>query len=130
MAVHVDDAREPAVDLDLVADDGDPAERGQCTESLGNLVLMTRAQNDKAGNQEFAHKQQVLFAGGGVHDLPINAYVRRQTEWGAAQIREREAQLLDCLYRMWDISPPTQRVSPANRSAAKPRGVPEVTAGE
>jgi hypothetical protein len=107
----------------------DPAERGQCTESLGNLVLMTRAQNDKAGNQEFARKQQVLFAGGGVHDLPINAYVRRQTEWRAAQIREREAELLDCLYRMWDISPPTHRVGALGRSAAKPRGVPEVTAG-
>jgi uncharacterized protein DUF262/uncharacterized protein DUF1524 len=87
----------------------DPAERGMCTESLGNLVLMTKAQNDKAGNQDFARKQEVLFKSGSTLPLPINDYVRRQTEWRAAQIKEREAEVLAHLYRLWDITPPTQR---------------------
>jgi hypothetical protein len=91
----------------------DPAERGRCTESLGNLVLMTRAQNDLAGNQDFARKQQVLFAADGALTLPVNDYVRGQAEWRAAQIREREAALLAHLYRLWDITP-------AQRSAASP----------
>jgi hypothetical protein len=105
----------------------DPAERGQCTESLGNLVLITRAQNDRAGNQDFARKQQVLFAAGAVPALPINDYVRRQTEWGAAQIKEREAELLACVYRLWSITPPGQRPDPA-KAPPRSRGVPEVTA--
>jgi hypothetical protein len=98
----------------------DPAERGQCTESLGNLVLMTKAQNDKAGNQDFVRKQQVLFAAGSALALPINDYVRRQTEWRAAQIREREAELLEQIYRLWDISPPA-RADTAGKAPAKTR---------
>ena len=107
----------------------DPAERGQCTESLGNLVLMTKAQNDKAGNQDFARKQQVLFGGDGVLPLPINDYVRRQTEWRAAQIREREAELLGHLYRLWDITPPARNDAAGKAaSPAKPRGKSEIAA--
>jgi hypothetical protein len=101
----------------------DPSERGRCTESLGNLVLMTRAQNDRAGNQDFARKQQVLFAADGALTLPVNAYVRGQTEWRAAQIREREAELLAHLHRMWDIAP-AQRTT----ASPSPRGMAEVTA--
>jgi hypothetical protein len=99
----------------------DPAERGLCTESLGNLVLMTKAQNDKAGNQDFARKQEVLFKSGVTLPLPINDYVRRQTEWRAAQIKEREAELLGHLYRLWDITP-AQRpdaVAPPKRGAGR-----------
>ena len=101
----------------------DPAERGHCTESLGNLVLMTRAQNDRAGNQDFARKQQVLFAADGALTLPVNDYVRGQTEWRAAQIREREVELLAHLYRLWDIAPP-QRAD----SSGKARGMAEAGA--
>jgi Protein of unknown function DUF262/Protein of unknown function (DUF1524) len=104
----------------------DPAERGRCTESLGNLVLMTRAQNDRAGNQDFAKKQQVLFAADGALTLPVNAYMRGQTEWRAAQIREREGELLAHLYRLWDIAPP-QRVAAA---ASNSRGMAEATVPE
>jgi uncharacterized protein DUF262/uncharacterized protein DUF1524 len=101
----------------------DPSERGRCTESLGNLVLMTRAQNDRAGNQDFARKQQVLFAAGGARELPVNAYMQGQTEWRPAQIREREAELLAHLYRLWDIAPSQRPVASPN-----PRGMVEVTA--
>jgi Protein of unknown function DUF262/Protein of unknown function (DUF1524) len=101
----------------------DPSERGRCTESLGNLVLMTRAQNDRAGNQDFARKQQVLFAPDGTLTLPVNDYVRGQTEWRAAQIREREAELLAHLYRLWDIAAPQRTIAPP-----APRGLAEVTA--
>jgi uncharacterized protein DUF1524 len=97
----------------------DPAERGRCTESLGNLVLMTRAQNDRAGNQDFVRKQQVLFAADGALTLPVNDYVRGQTEWRAAQIREREAQLLAHVYRLWDIAP-SQRADASGKSSAPP----------
>jgi hypothetical protein len=91
----------------------DPAERGRCMESLGNLVLMTKAQNDKAGNLDFARKQDVLFKAGGAPPLPVNEYVRRQSEWKAEQIREREAELLRHLDRLWQIGPPHRRAEAA-----------------
>jgi len=101
----------------------DPSERGRCTESLGNLVLMTRAQNDRAGNQDFAKKQQVLLAADGAPALHVNTYVRGQTEWRAAQIRARETELLARLYRLWDIAP-----APRATASLSPRGIVEVTA--
>ena len=85
----------------------DPADRDRCTESLGNLVLVSKLQNDKAGNLDFAHKRQVLF-GTGPH-LPINEFVRRQTEWKRAQIEAREAELLKLLDHIWQIGPPPGR---------------------
>jgi hypothetical protein len=84
----------------------DPAVRGRCTESLGNLVLMTRAQNDKAGNLDFTRKQDVLFKTTGAPPMPVNEYVRRQSEWKVEQIAEREAELLRQLDRLWQIGPP------------------------
>ena len=91
----------------------DPAERGRCTKSLGNLVLMTKAQNDKAGNQDFARKREVMFKSGGALEPPINDYVRRQPEWQAGQIREREAELLRRLDKLWQIGPPQRRAEAA-----------------
>jgi hypothetical protein len=91
----------------------DPAERGRCTESLGNLVLMTKAQNDKAGNLDFQRKQEVLFKTTGAPLLPINDYVRRQPEWLATQIREREADLLRRLDELWQIGPSHRRAEAA-----------------
>jgi hypothetical protein len=107
----------------------DPAERGRCTESLGNLVLMTRAQNDRAGNQDFSRKQQVLFAADGALALPVNDYVQGQTEWRASQIREREADLLARVYRLWDIAPPQRPDAPDRMTAPpNPRSIAKVAA--
>ena len=82
----------------------DLAERDRCTESLGNLVLVTKAQNDKAGNAPFVHKRDILFKAG-TPMLPVNAYVRQQTEWTSHQIKEREGQLLRHLDQLWKFSP-------------------------
>ncbi|HEX6001417.1 MAG TPA: DUF262 domain-containing HNH endonuclease family protein [Hyphomicrobiaceae bacterium] len=106
----------------------DPAERGQCTESLGNLVLMTKVQNDKAGNQDFVRKHEVLFRSSSALPLPVNDFVRSQTEWRAEQVREREAELLRQIYRLWDISPPPRSEAQA-KAPPHPLGIPEVAAG-
>lgn len=84
----------------------DPADRDKFTESLGNLVLTTKRQNDKCSNLDFAHKQDVLF---NTPDVPLpllNDYVRRQSEWRVPQIIERETELLAQLYALWDLGPP------------------------
>ena len=40
----------------------DPDERNTCTELLGNLVLVTKVQNDKASNLDFTKKREIYFA--------------------------------------------------------------------
>jgi hypothetical protein len=90
----------------------DPVERDRLTSSLGNLVLVPRSLNGKAGNQEFHLKKRVLFGKG--FDLPINDFVRRQEEWTAAQIEAREAELLRLLDQIWRIGP-----SSGSRAAAQ-----------
>ena len=107
----------------------DPADRDRYTESLGNLVLVPKAQNDRAGNLGFTHKKDVLFGAG--PPLPINDFVRRQTEWNAHQIREREAELLHHLDRIWAIGPPPSRHAEPSVDAAataKRRKQPQASA--
>lgn len=85
----------------------DPVERDRLTSSLGNLVLVPKSLNGRAGNQEFSRKKKVLFGNG--FELPINDFVRRQDEWTAAQIEAREAEILRLLDQVWRIGPPSGR---------------------
>lgn len=99
----------------------DPVERDRHTESLGNLVLVTKAQNDKAGNLDFASKKDVLFNAAGTPTLHVNAYVRRQDQWTSQQIREREAELLRHLDQLWNIGPQPSRPDPASAASKRAR---------
>lgn len=106
----------------------DPAERDRHTESLGNLVLVTKTQNDKAGNLDFARKKDVLFKAGAA-PLPVNAYVRQQSEWKASQIMEREAELLRHLDQIWNFGPGPSRTGPSGPGAPSKRARQPQTAG-
>jgi Protein of unknown function (DUF1524) len=98
----------------------DPDERGACTESLGNLVLVTKAQNDKAGNLDFAKKRDVYFATPGTQMPALNEPVRRQREWKAEQIKAREAELLGHLDALWSIGPPSPRKDTGDGAEPRP----------
>lgn len=75
-------------------------DRAQCTESLGNLILVTQSQNDRARNALFADKK-AIFSGGTV--LPITRGVLASAAWGKDEIEAREAQLLGIIQRVWRI---------------------------
>jgi len=79
----------------------DAQEREQCTEALGNLVLVSKPQNDKAGNLDFARKHAIYFPPSGGPTLAINEYVRRQKAWTPAQVKERDADLMKRLHALW-----------------------------
>jgi hypothetical protein len=81
----------------------DPEERELCTESLGNLLLVTKAQNDKASNHDFARKQQVYFNTRGAPIPTINEDLRGRTEWKPADIRTRETALLQLIEEVWQF---------------------------
>lgn len=113
--------RKPGINSPWRACFPDPAERDRHTESLGNLVLVGKTQNDKAGNLDFARKQDVLFKAGAGSTLPVNTYVRQQTEWTAQQIMEREAELMRHLHEIWGFGPAPSRGEPAGGSGSPPK---------
>lgn len=109
----------------------DPDERNTCTESLGNLVLVTKVQNDKASNLDFARKREIYFSTPGAPIPVLNQPVRQQREWKAQQIKTREAELLRHLDALWGIGPPPGRRDPSGPADARSsRGRPGVSAAQ
>jgi Protein of unknown function DUF262/Protein of unknown function (DUF1524) len=81
----------------------DPSERETYTESLGNLVLVTKSQNDRAGNLDFVRKLDVYFKTAGAPLPTLNEALRGVTEWKASQIKAREAELLRLIESVWNF---------------------------
>lgn len=80
-------------------------EREKCTHSLGNLVLITRDQNDKARNLDLAAKLNVYFRPS-PHPLPaITQELVDVTAWQADNILEREERMLAAVRRIWQLDP-------------------------
>lgn len=104
----------------------DPAVRSACTESLGNLLLVSKAQNERAGNQELAQKCAVYFAPG--HETPpINEALRGATTWQPEQVMAREQMLHAHIDALWDFGltvPDAAEPGPApSEPAAAPFGL-------
>jgi len=88
-------------------------EREQCTEALGNLVLVSKAQNDKAGNLDFTRKHAIYFPPSGGPTLAINEFVRRQKQWTPVQVRERDEELTKRLQALWGFGGEVRRPRPS-----------------
>lgn len=93
----------------------DPNERAACTHSLGNLVLVTPKQNDRARNEDFDRKLAVYQTPElGRPILTTTREVIAHESWTAADIRAREARMMAMIARMWDLPlAPTIRESAA-----------------
>ncbi len=81
----------------------EPEDREVCTESIGNLVLVTKSQNDKAGNHDFARKLHVYFNTRAAPVVAINEDLRGRTEWKPADIRAREAAMYELMEELWQF---------------------------
>lgn len=84
----------------------DTDEREQLTQSLGNLVLTRRSQNDKASNQDLARKKAVYFRHSHGEMPAITREIATADTWTPVHVREREERFLQILSRIWrlDIS--------------------------
>jgi hypothetical protein len=97
-------------------------EREGCTNSLGNLVLVTRAQNDRARNMDFARKMEVYFGSPDMRVPHLTAEIRGAAEWRAPQVLAREERLVALVKRIWALEGPRTGTEPpamalAGRSA-------------
>lgn len=100
-------------------------EREACTHSLGNLVLVTRHENEKARNLELDRKLDIYCGNGGDSALAITRELAGQTTWLPQDVRAREARLIDLLRALWDLD-----VSTAPRTDEAPRGRARQRTGE
>jgi hypothetical protein len=91
----------------------DAADRELCTDSLGNLVLVTKEQNDKAANRELPRKLDVYFNTSGAPAVALNEGLRGRTEWKSREIRAREAELFQLIEELWQFGMATQRAQAA-----------------
>ena len=97
----------------------DVAQRETCVQSLGNLLLLTLRQNDKARNQEFARKREVYSECRGSPIEALTADVLAATSWGPAEVLTREQRLLSLIDGIWQIEivkdPPPPPLEPSAR---------------
>lgn len=89
-----------------------PEERGDCVDSLGNLVLITKAQNEMARNASWAEKRKIYAKSS--EPLVITRDVLTSETWRRADIEAREDKLLRVLERIWRFSLPAGRASGRN----------------
>lgn len=100
--------------------------RESCTHSLGNLVLVGSALNNRARNKDLQQKLP-LFETLSIADLPaITRQVCSRTTWHPEDVTARERQLLEILANAWRL-PMTHAPSPSaststQAAAARARG--------
>jgi hypothetical protein len=100
----------------------DPEVREQCTESLGNLLLVTKAQNDRAGNHDFAYKLDIYFNDRNAPVVVINQDLRARTEWKPREIKAREAELLTHIEALWKFDPAGSRAQSQETTGGRRKG--------
>jgi hypothetical protein len=96
-------------------------ERAQVVESLGNLVLITQQDNDRARNASWEAKKEIYGkAAGKAPLLAITRDVLGESEWRRPQIEAREQRLLAIIDRLWRLDLHAQR--PGQRTTIPAQG--------
>lgn len=103
-------------------------ERERCTNSIGNLVLVQRRQNENARNRELPGKLEIYFGGPEAHVPAITAELNGISEWRPEHVLAREQRLLAIVKSIWrldnqkaDATPPN--VPPATKRQAAARAL-------
>jgi hypothetical protein len=87
----------------------DTEERAQCAQCLGNLTLVSRAQNDAAKNLDLALKLPVYFPPGNSVSMRLLEDFRGLRDWRRDAVRQREAVMLAAVMELWGVGSPAMR---------------------
>jgi hypothetical protein len=79
-----------------------PDLRDRSIQALGNLTLVTKSQNDRASNKDFAGKKAIYFESR-TPPLALTLPLAEATEWGPDQLEARTQLLMGYLKQMWQI---------------------------
>ena len=103
-------------------------DRSRCTESIGNLVLISDKQNDKARNASFGTKKEIyLKAEAKTPVLPTTREVLQCSEWHRFEIEAREERMIDWIEKIWRIDLATLRSGGRDTQAADAKPLNPVT---
>ncbi len=75
-----------------------------CANLVGNFVLVTGAQNNRASQRAFEDKQNIYFNWPGAPVHPITEDIRRNTDWTERHVRARTERLIAMLAADWDLA--------------------------
>lgn len=100
----------------------DADEREACTQSLGNLVLIKRDENERARNLELVRKQEQYFARGHEEAPAITRDIFGLETWRPPEVKAREEILLSRVVKLWCLEQASAR---AAGEAAKPDAKPD-----
>jgi hypothetical protein len=79
-------------------------DRDLWTHKLGNLVLLNRSKNSEAQNYDFDKKKAKYFQSRqGVTTFALTSQVLARTSWTPSVVAERQADLLDILFKEWSL---------------------------
>lgn len=94
-------------------------ERSELVDCLGNLVLITQQENDKARNASWEEKKEIYgkTASSTAPLLAITRDVLAEREWRRPEIEAREQRLIGFIEKLWRIDLKSQR--PVSRITAK-----------
>lgn len=77
--------------------------RERCTESIGNLIVVSSQQNKDACNKAFDLKVKSYVNASGPPPLAITRDILSVTEWTPEVIIERERRLLALMSKIWNV---------------------------
>jgi hypothetical protein len=86
-------------------------ERAQCAACLGNMTLVSRQQNEKAKNLDLAIKLPIYFQPSDSAALRILEDFRGRLTWTSDDVRARDATMIECIARLWNIGPAAKRTT-------------------
>ena len=99
-------------------------ERAQLVDSLGNLVLITQQENDRARNASWEDKKEIYSKSSSRAPLlAITRDVIDEREWRRSQIEAREQRLVGLIDQIWRIDILGQK--PGARATTKVAEEPE-----
>ncbi|MGE0630460.1 MAG: DUF262 domain-containing protein [Hyphomicrobiaceae bacterium] len=77
--------------------------RLRASQCIGNLVLITEAQNKKASQREFLSKKGILFPDGAASPLYLTDVLRAEERWDAVAIARRYDLIMTALRTLWSL---------------------------
>ena len=77
-------------------------ERERCTQSLGNLILVSRHENEQARNSDLARKQEIYFGQGAIQPA-LTREIEGLDEWRPEDVRRREERFVALLSEQWRL---------------------------
>jgi hypothetical protein len=92
--------------------------RVRAAQCIGNLALVTEAQNKNASQKDFATKKGLYLAGEAPHPFVLTEMLREEVEWDGMAIARRYNLIMSAVRQMWMLDVPIPPCPAIGRGAS------------